>query len=733
MKRQSGLIGAGLLACLFLLLATASPASRHGRDAGPDGPVHHAVVPLGGLAVLVAAGSAALAIRRRSGRGTGAPDPVDLKSMLDAGRLLAFSWDIATGRVRHLTGSGDEETTFEAVVDGVHPDDRDAFLRRIRAALDGGIEYSGEYRQRRADGSVAWVLDRGRVIFDRMGQPVRLAGVAFDITQRKDAEAELERRRREAEVLAEVARAINASRDLATILPAIAEAARMLLRCDGARVALLDRAQEAMVLRYTVGAATVMPPGFVIGHGIGLGGLAWAQDTVVRSADVATDRRFGPDYLSIVLADGIVSCMAAPIRIDSRVEGLIYANNLSYRPFTDEDERILVTLADHAAVAVRNAATLASEQAARAEAEAASRAKDDFLAMLGHELRNPLGAISSAAHVLDVADADPERRQRAREIVERQASHLARLVDDLLDSARVATGKIALTRTPLDLAQVVHQCVAVLTGAGRADDRAITVDAQPVWVSADPARVEQIVTNLVVNGLMYTAAGGRIAIRAGREGDDAVLEVEDTGIGIDPALLPRIFDLFVQGDRTLDRSPGGLGIGLTLTRRLVELHGGRIAAASEGVGRGSRFTVRLPAVAPPAIRLGERRSRPVAVVARTVLVVDDNADARVMLREILREAGHIVYEASDGPSAVEVAQTRRFDVALVDIGLPGLDGYAVARRLRTEAAGTLLVALTGYGRPEDRERAFAAGFAHHIVKPVDPDALLAILADPAAA
>jgi CheY-like chemotaxis protein len=252
-------------------------------------------------------------------------------------------------------------------------------------------------------------------------------------------------------------------------------------------------------------------------------------------------------------------------------------------------------------------------------------------------------------------------------------------------------------------------------------------------VAADATRAEQIVMNLLANALKYTPAGGRIAIRTRRERGDAVLEVEDTGVGIDPALLPRIFDLFVQGDRGLDRATGGLGIGLTLVRQLVELHGGSIRAESEGAGRGSRFTVRLPGVSPPEVRLGERRPRAAAGAARTVLVVDDNDDAREMLREILRAAGHTVYEAADGPSALEVARARHFDVALVDIGLPGLDGYEVARRLRASAEGTLLVALTGYGQRADRERATAAGFDHHIVKPVDPDALLAMLSDPARA
>jgi CheY-like chemotaxis protein/anti-sigma regulatory factor (Ser/Thr protein kinase) len=254
----------------------------------------------------------------------------------------------------------------------------------------------------------------------------------------------------------------------------------------------------------------------------------------------------------------------------------------------------------------------------------------------------------------------------------------------------------------------------------------ITVQATPVWVSADPTRLEQVLTNLLANALKYTPAGGEIAVSVAREHRHAVLRVRDSGVGIRPELLPRVFDLFVQGDRSLERTSGGLGIGLTLVRHLVELHGGTVEAASAGAGRGSTFTVRLPAVTAPPAPVASGPA-PAAGVARRVLVVEDNDDAREMLRNLLRLLGHEVHEARDGASGVDEARRLRPDVALIDIGLPGIDGYEVARRIRADVPGARLVAVTGYGQPEDRERTRAAGFDVHLVKPVDPDQLQEVL------
>jgi PAS domain S-box-containing protein len=362
--------------------------------------------------------------------------------------------------------------------------------------------------------------------------------------------------------------------------------------------------------------------------------------------------------------------------------------------------------------------------------QAADRAKDEFLAMLGHELRNPLGALASAARLLDREGGTPGVAARARDVIGRQLDHLTRLVDDLLDVSRLTTAKVRLSRRPLDLSHAARGAVETLRARGALDRHRLSFEGHPAWVDADETRIEQIVANLVGNAMKFTPPGGSITVTVGRDDLDAVLEVKDTGIGISAEALPRIFDLFVQGERTLDRAQGGLGIGLTLVRRLVELHGGTVQASSE-VGKGSVFTVRLPAVHPPAVHEATRSGgQPAACRPRRVLIVEDNDDAREMLRVLLTHDGHEVHEAVDGPGGLQAALTLQPDIALVDVGLPGLDGYALARSLRAHPNGqrVVLVALTGYGQPEDRRRGEEAGFDAHVVKPVDPAQLALLLA-----
>jgi CheY-like chemotaxis protein len=350
--------------------------------------------------------------------------------------------------------------------------------------------------------------------------------------------------------------------------------------------------------------------------------------------------------------------------------------------------------------------------------------------MLGHELRNPLGAITSAVTVLGQA-ASPEHDRRAREVIAHQAEHLSRLVGDLLDVTRGALGKIELVRTPLDVAAAVRRCLATLESGDRLSRHVVTVDAQPVWVEADAARIEQIITNLLSNSLKFTPPGGAIAITVRLEQAEAVLRVEDQGAGISPELLPSVFDLFVQGERNLDRRLGGLGLGLSLVRRLVELHGGRVDAASGGPGRGSVFTVRLPAIAEAPQSAGEATEPPFRAPRLHILVVEDNADNREMMRILLETAGHEVHDAGDGVSGVEAAVQLAPDTVLIDIGLPGIDGYEVARQIRAKLRDRCrLIALSGYGQQKDRDRAFEAGFEDHLLKPVDPARLLEVLNAP---
>jgi signal transduction histidine kinase len=367
----------------------------------------------------------------------------------------------------------------------------------------------------------------------------------------------------------------------------------------------------------------------------------------------------------------------------------------------------------------------------RQVAERQNHAKDEFLAMLGHELRNPLSAISSAASLIGLPGVSTDGVQRAKKIIQRQSQHLGRIVDDLLDLSRAMSGKILLNRAPLDLSALVAHTLETFRATGRSGDYQLIQDLDAGWIEGDPTRLEQIASNLIDNALKYTPPGGRIEVRTWTENDDVVLSVRDTGVGISADLLPHVFDVFVQGSSTLDRAQGGLGIGLSLVRRLTELHGGSIEAESKGPGGGSTFTLRMPRIehqaapAPdPAPAAQERgHGKP------SVLLIEDNEDGREMMAMMLSCYGYEVQYAEDGLRGLEVAARFRPDLALVDIGLPGIDGYEVARRLRADPAtrDIKLIALTGYGLAEDLRRVLDAGFDRHLVKPVDIDHLMEVI------
>ena len=353
---------------------------------------------------------------------------------------------------------------------------------------------------------------------------------------------------------------------------------------------------------------------------------------------------------------------------------------------------------------------------------ATDQAKDEFLAMLGHELRNPLGALSSATQVLNVAGSGDRSTRDAIGIVSRQVERMTRLVDDLLDVGRVISGKVPLQLAPLDLGQVVSQVTQNLNRSSVLKGRNVSLETEPVWIQGDETRIEQIIFNLLENAGKYTPPEGDISIRLHHTEGHAVLEVTDTGIGMTPDLLLRVFDLFAQGQRSIDRSASGLGIGLTLVKRLAELHGGTITAASDGVDKGSRFTLTLPSTEAPAVAR-RRPSDPVQVrELRKVLLIEDNEDARRSMLTVLRHYGYRTFEAADGFEGIATADELQPDAAIVDIGLPQYDGYEVAKRLRSGPGGSkiLLIALTGYSSQEARQKAKSAGFDDYLVKPVAP-------------
>ena len=390
------------------------------------------------------------------------------------------------------------------------------------------------------------------------------------------------------------------------------------------------------------------------------------------------------------------------------------------------DKALVAFIADFAESTLRRA----RDQEALRDAD---RRKDEFLSVLSHELRNPLAPIRTSIHLLNHAAPDAARAERARLVIERQSEHLARLVDDLLDVTRIARGKISLRREPVDVAASAALTAEDLRDEVTARGLELAVELPPerVIVEGDPTRLAQVVGNLLQNAAKFTPTGGRVTLSVRAERGAAELRVRDTGIGIAPDLLARVFDPFVQADRSLARTEAGLGLGLALVKGIAELHGGSVHAASAGPGAGAEFTVRLPLAAGASPSRREDDGAAPHAASRLVLVVDDNVDAADSLADLVQMLGHRTEVAYDGPSALEKARATRPDVVLCDLGLPGLSGYDVARALRTEHPGMRLVAASGYAQPEDVARALEAGFEAHLPKPPDPDAIERLLALPA--
>jgi signal transduction histidine kinase/ActR/RegA family two-component response regulator len=373
-------------------------------------------------------------------------------------------------------------------------------------------------------------------------------------------------------------------------------------------------------------------------------------------------------------------------------------------------------------------ALLEREQAALREAD---RAKDEFLAMLGHELRNPLGAITTSAQVLSVAEPGGEMARQSHAIIERQTRHMTRLIDDLLDVSRLTMGKVTLKREPFDLARLVTNVARTWERTGRVPAGRIKLSTEEVWVNADRARIEQVLSNLLDNASKFSPADRPIRVSTCKHGEHAVLEVTDEGDGIAPDLLQQVFGLFVQGDSVPSRVRSGMGVGLALVKRLVEMHGGTVDAASAGLGHGASFSVRLPAAAAmPADTSGESPSAPgSSLQALRILVTEDNADAREMMEAMLALDGHEVRGVRDGAQTLVAMEQSLPDVVLMDIGLPDMDGYELARHISEIDAyrQVKLIALTGFGQPEDEQRAYDAGFDLHLTKPVAPQTLRDVL------
>jgi PAS domain S-box-containing protein len=646
---------------------------------------------------------------------------------------VVTSWNAGAERLFGYTGGEMVGQPISRII----PEDCTDDLPTILSAIRRGERVDHYETERvRKDGRRIHVSLTVSPIKDATGAIVGASKIARDISQRKDDEEELRQQRDTIDTLYQVGLTLAAELDLDKLLQAVTDAATRLTGAKyGAFFYQAAGADDRLRLRSLAGARRSALEALGAPRRTALFAPTFAGERAVRLADVTADPRYGRNAPFGGAPPGhppVRSYLAAPIvGRGGAVFGALLLGHPVPGVFTERAERIVSGLAAHAAVAIDNARLYETERKLRGEAEAASQAKDEFLAMLGHELRNPLSALRNA---VITASLDPAGRERALGIIRRGADQLARLVDDLLDVARVTYGKIPLRRERLRLAGVVER--AVEAARTLVDERAhqleLSLPGEPLDVDGDQTRLEQVLMNLISNAAKYTERGGRIHVALARSGEEAVLRVRDDGAGISAEMLPRVFELFAQAGRGLDRAPSGLGIGLTVVRRLVELHGGRVEAHSEGLGRGSEFVVRLPALAPrpesdaqaptEAPAPPERRAR--------VMIVEDNLDAAESLQMLLELLGHEVRLAHDGAAALPLALEHRPDVMLVDIGLPGVDGYEVARRVRAEPslAGTVLVAVTGYGRAEDKQRAQAAGFDLHLTKPVELGALRGLVA-----
>jgi PAS domain S-box-containing protein len=663
-----------------------------------------------------------------------------LQLAIDAGQLGIWDWDIVhdrvtwSDRVYELHGLergsfGGRVADFAALV---HPADLAQVQAGITAALAGGPPYSIEFRVPLREGGLRWLSTRAEVIRDPDGKPVRMVGATYDITERMVL-------RRRLELLAHAGEVLSGSLEPAATLQTIASIIVPEV-ADWCRIDLIDqhgvmqraltyhsdpdksRYGTELVARLKASPVTKGSMSWVAEHGK----PHLARFDPPLDYDPARDR----DLLAFAEAIGMRSYYIVPLIARGKTLGALGALQAeSGRPITDDDRTLIEQLAQRAALAIDNARLFADAQRALKEAETANRSKDEFLAMLGHELRNPLAPIVTALHVMKLRG---DHASDERHIIERQVTHLSRLVDDLLDVSRITKGKIQLERGLVNVKAVITRALELTQPA--LDRRARPIDLQlpqePLFVAGDAVRLVQVVCNLLTNAVKFTPRDASIALRLTSSDGHAEIIVADQGNGIAPALLPHVFDLFVQGEQSIDRRAGGLGLGLAIVRNLVQMHGGTVRAVSEGVGKGATFIVRLPTVTGAATMISDApEPEQLRQGSGRILIVDDNADAAQTLELLLTTAGYDVRTAPDAERTFELLQSFTPHLAILDIGLPTMNGYELAERLRGDArlAGVRLVALTGYGRDRDRERALASRFDEHLVKPVAPARLLEVI------
>jgi PAS domain S-box-containing protein len=618
----------------------------------------------------------------------------------------------------------------------LHPDEAQGAGERWAASVRSGAPFDMELRLRdRGRQSYRWHLIRTIAAKDEAGAVVRWFGTSTDIHEQKRAE---ESSRYLAEASAALAGVVDYESTLQKVanlaVPHFADwSAVDVANGDGTMRRLAVAHQDADKIGLAHELMRDYPPD-PRAPGGALGVLRTGRPEIV--AEITDDMlvRGAKDerHLRLIRSLGLRSYICVPLVVSGNPLGVLtFVTAESGRTYTGADLALAVDLAHRAGVAIENTRLYLALRDA-------DRRKDEFLATLAHELRNPLAPIRNALQILKMPRVDAKTIERSRDMMERQVEQLVRLVDDLLDVSRVMRGKIELRREAVELATVVARAVETVQPLVDAQRHELTVHlpTESLPLDADPVRLAQVVGNLLTNAAKYTEPGGHIRLTAGREGGEAVLRIRDDGIGIAPDVLPRIFELFVQVDHASTKAQGGLGIGLTLVKNLVGMHGGSVEARSAGLGQGCEFTVRLPLVAQDRQRPNEKedggpQQEPARSSGHRLLVVDDNQDAAVSLAMLLRLQGHEVRVAHSGPAALEAVKDYAPDVVFLDIGMPGMDGYEVARRLRRQPGleKVVLAALTGWGQQEDRRRTAEAGFDHHLVKPPEPKVVESLLAD----
>ncbi|MBX5461666.1 MAG: PAS domain S-box protein [Steroidobacteraceae bacterium] len=578
-----------------------------------------------------------------------------------------------------FAGRGLEAERGDGWTERLHPEDAERVLRLSRIQMERRVPFELEFRMRRYDGAYRWLLNRGVPVFEEPGRSFSgYIGSCIDITERKQAE--------------------QSSAELAAIV-------------ESAYEGVVGCTLDGVITSWNKGAQRIF------------GYSAW--DVVGKPVTMLVP----PDQRSI--ADQVFE------RIRHRQSG----TSLEAVAITHDGRPIHVLLgfapvANHKGEVISAAFTvhdITDRKRAEDALRAADRTKDIFLATLSHELRNPLAPIRQAARILKSERAGPDDVKRARDIIDRQARHMSRLLDDLLDISRITRGNLELRKETVNLATALDEALEIVRPLIEARGHTVNVDMLPqaLPVDADPVRLAQILANLLTNAAKYTQDGGTIVIHVRAEGSQVVVRVIDNGVGISEDALPRIFEMFSQGRTERQYAEGGLGIGLALVRGLVTLHGGTVEARSAGRGLGSEFIVRLPLaehvsnLAPSPAQLQPQRTLP-----RQILIADDNRDAADSLRILLESDGHHVHAVYNGQAALAAAEKLRPDIALLDIGMPELTGHEVAQRIRSHpwGANITLVALTGWGQTHDKQRSATAGFDHHVTKPMDPDRLRELIA-----